>query len=401
MTKGALFANLQAIASSYNATEEWRAVTWLPPYHDMGLVGGLLAPLFWGSSVCIMRPELFLSRPANWLRAISAFRARFSAAPNFAYDYCARRIPDGDLLGVDLSCWAVAVNGAEPVRNSTMDRFSERFQHVGFDPVAFRPSYGLAEATLLVSAGQRVEEPSPAPYPEFPPDRLVSCGPPAKDIEVQIVSPDGVGLTEGRLGEVWVRGPSVAAGYWRNETETRSVFGATLGDRVGFLRTGDTGFMFDGRLYITGRVKDVIVARGRSIHALDVEDSVLELLSDPKAVCAAFVIESEMEELLCVAIGVRPTTTPQSCMDELAARSRSVIRERLGVTLSAVIFTTRNGIPKTSSGKVRRQECRNRLMSGETGVIFAWTTPAARKVFRKSPEERVGRQPPGMMPGTA
>ena len=286
VTHGNIIANEEMIRRAFDQSESSIIVSWLPLYHDMGLIGGVLQPLYLGASCVLMSPVAFLQRPRRWLEVIAEWRATTSGGPNFAYDLCVRKISPAECDGLDLSSWRVAFNGAEPVRNETMDRFAERFGRCGFQRSAFYPCYGLAEATLFVTGGDVEAEPRLASVsaaalqenrivePSEDDGRtLVGCGRPWMDHEVLIVDPEThVPCAPGSVGEIWVAGPSVARGYWNRPDESRRDFEARLSTQEGpYLRTGDLGFFHDGQLFITGRLKDLLIVRGRNFYPHDIE----------------------------------------------------------------------------------------------------------------------------------
>ncbi len=277
ITHGNLIRNQRMIAECFGHGEDTRVVTWLPMYHDMGLIGTALQPLFLGVPCTLMSPVDFLRKPVRWLRAISESRATTSGGPNFAYDYCVRKITREACEGLDLSCWKVAFNGSEPVRSATIDRFADKFAEFGFRRRAMLPCYGLAEATLIVCGkrhdrsprvesltvptGARLQGADAAAAAADNGGSFVSCGSPIGDMQVCVVSPESrTACRDGETGEIWIRGGTVAGGYWRDEAATREALkthppGTT--DHP-FLRTGDLGFVLDGELFVTGRLRDVI-----------------------------------------------------------------------------------------------------------------------------------------------
>ncbi|HEX6864808.1 MAG TPA: fatty acyl-AMP ligase, partial [Thermoanaerobaculia bacterium] len=317
---GNLVHNEEMIRRAFGQSEESVIVGWLPLYHDMGLIGNVLQPLYVGGTCVLMAPVAFLQRPSRWLKAISRYRATGSGGPNFAYELCVRKVGPEEREGLDLSCWEVAYNGAEPVRADTLERFAESFAPQGFRRDAFYPCYGLAEATLFVTGAER------GSFPEVrqvdaealernraeeardgaPSRSLVSCGSAWLDQKIEIVDPETCRpLPEGQVGEVWISGPSVAGGYWNRPEESARTFGARLGesDREGspetFLRTGDLGFLSGGALYLTGRAKDLIILRGRNLYPQDLELTAERSHGDLRPGCgAAFAVEVEGEERL-------------------------------------------------------------------------------------------------------
>jgi acyl-CoA synthetase (AMP-forming)/AMP-acid ligase II len=347
-------------------------VGWLPVFHDMGL-GNVLHVLHATSKLVLMSPEAFLKRPARWLEAISRHRGRTCGGPNFAYDLCVRRVTEEELARLDLKSWEVAFCGAEPVRESTFQRFSERFAPSGFRPTSFYPCYGLAEATLFVAGSQRGSLPKSTTVRASALERgevvscsagdadartLVSCGKPSSTEEVRIVDPaSATPLGEGAVGEIWVRGPAIASGYWGREEESLATFGAHLATGAGpFLRTGDMGFLREGELYVAGRLKDVIIIAGRNLYPQDLEAGVEAAVSAiRKGCCAAFSVEQGGEERLVI-VAEQMGTEPQA--DVVRAIKRT-IAEQHQVGAYAVVLLEKGTIPKTSSGKLERYACRN------------------------------------------
>src|SRR5208337_2553881 len=289
VSHGNLKANLRIIHRTVQHDRNHCVVSWLPHYHDMGLIGNTIYPVVAGSTCCVMAPATFLQRPINWLRAISFYRAATSGAPNFAFDHCVRRTTPEERKSLDLSCWQVAFNGSEPVRAATLDRFVEAFAPHGFRRTSFLPCYGLAEATLLVTGGPRGRGPlcRPADPVALAAGKLqdaqqaaaplVSSGQPQTDHEIIITDPaTGNALPAGHIGEICVIGPSVTAGYWGCPDNATNVATAPAdrGTMHPFLRTGDIGALWNEELYVTGRLKDLIIVDGRNHHAEDIEFTV-------------------------------------------------------------------------------------------------------------------------------
>ncbi len=355
-------------------------VGWLPLYHDMGLIGNVLHPLHVGSSCVLMSPLSFLERPLRWLRAISRHRAHTSGGPNFAYDLCARKVTPAELASLDLSSWKIAFNGAEPVRAETMDRFAEVFAPCGFRREAFYPCYGLAEATLFVSGGDQ-DRPAPtlaartsmlerglvAPADGADARTLVSCGTVRLDQEIAIVHPETRRLcAPAEIGEIWTRSPSVAKGYWQRPEETAHTFGALLAEdpaRGPFLRTGDLGFLRDGQLFVTGRLKDLIIVRGRNYYPQDLELTAEGSHAEARrGCCAAFSVELDGEERLVIALEV--AARDESTARDVAAAVRRAIAEEHELHVHTVTLLAPRCIPKTSSGKIQRHACRQEFLGG-------------------------------------
>lgn len=391
-----LLYNLALIQHRLSYSPSSRIVSWLPLYHDLGLIGGILTPLFVGFPSALMSPLSFLQRPLRWLQAISRQKATSSGGPNFAYDLCVRRIKPEDKEALDLSSWTVAINGAEPVRRETIERFAASFSGCGFQREAFYPGYGLAEATLFVSGGATTDGPSVRTISRtsLGKDRavdvsvegedtltLVSSGRTLKSQRIVVVHPQSlVRQEEGQVGEVWVSGPSVAQGYWNRPEETERTFRARLaGTNEGpFLRTGDLGFMRDGELFVTGRVKDLIVIRGQNHYPQDIE---LTVESSHKALrpdCgAAFSIEVASEERLVIVQEVERRQKPD--VEEVVEAVRQAVAEEHGLQVHAVALIKTGSVPKTSSGKIKRQSCRASFLEDSLEVVGEWREAAMRR----------------------
>jgi acyl-CoA synthetase (AMP-forming)/AMP-acid ligase II len=361
---GALHTNISAIASAWQLTAADRGVFWLPPHHDMGLVGALLTPLAVGFPATLMHPAAFLQRPLRWLELIAAERATFSGAPNFAYDLCVERTTPQERARLDLSSWRTAVNGAEPVSEKTLSRFADAFATAGFDPRALAPGYGLAESVLFVTA-------CGADAPVRVSRNVVSCGRPARGVTVRIVDEGhGCVVGDGATGAIWVAGPSLASGYWQDAAESAAAFGAHLpDDSRGYLRTGDLGWMEGGHLFVRGRAKDVIVVAGRKVHAVDLEHAIREELRDGRRSAAfAAMGEDGGRERLVIVHECAPDT-------DLAA-VRSAIVDALGRAFDLVpdrlVLTTAGAVRVTTSGKTARAATRE---AWRTGAIKEMTCP--------------------------
>jgi acyl-CoA synthetase (AMP-forming)/AMP-acid ligase II/acyl carrier protein len=343
-----LAANTAAIAARFRLTAACRGVSWLPPFHDMGLVGGLLTPMTAGIPVRILQPGDFLKAPLWWLRQVTESGATVSGGPNFAYDLCVRRArTDGELAGLDLSRWRVAFNGGEPVRHRTLAEFARRFAPAGFRPESLVPCYGLAEATLMVSAGHWTGKTRGA---------AVSCGPPVAQQRVVVVDPERrAPAAAGEEGEIWVAGPHVTSGYLSGGTA--ELFGELGGAR--FLRTGDLGYLDRGELFVTGRAKDVMVFRGANFHAEDVEAAALDAAGAAARTAAAFQVDTGAEPLPVLVLEMRGEP------DESQARLvRAAVLARTGLPLGVVVLVPPRTVPRTSSGKVRRGACRDAFLAG-------------------------------------
>ncbi len=387
VSHGNLLRNLLDMDLGWRHTDDSVLVTWLPFFHDMGLIYGILAPLYRGFPCYIMSPLSFLQRPVRWLQAISCYRATHSVAPNFAYELCVQKIKPEEKSGLDLSCWSVAVNGAEPVRQATLDRFAAAFAPNGFRYDSFCPGYGLAEATLKVTAVRKGETPviCTLDRPALEQDRvvpavpgssdsrsLVGCGSTMIDTRIAIVQPEKLILCQpDEVGEIWLAGSTVTRGYWNRIDETASIFAARLGNGQGpFLRTGDLGFIREGQLFITGRLKDMILIRGQNHYPQDIEKTSEEshpALKKP-GFCAAFSVETNGEEKLVV---VQEVGRPGMDLDweDIIGSIRQAISEEHDLQAYKVVLVKTGGVPRTTSGKVQRRACREAYLSGTLPVL--------------------------------
>ncbi len=393
VTHGSLEHNIGLIAEPFgmNAADVL-GLSWLPPFHDLGLIGNLLAAIDHGVTEVIMTPQAFLGDPLGWLRALSHFRATSSAAPNFAYELCAARATPEIIARLDLSCWQTAFNGAEPIRPATLEKFARTFAPCGFRAGAFCPGYGLAEATLAVSAQPRGRGAVTAGFdraalgrhhvlPSSDPAqavRLAGSGVILGGQQVLIVDPDTRRpCAADGVGEIWVAGPSIARGYWANVEATREIFQArTVPDAAGpFLRTGDLGFLHDGQLFITGRRKDLIIIGGTNHYPQDIELTALS--AHPalaEAAGAAFAVTGDDGESLAVVheinLGHRDAD-----FAAVAAALRTAISEEHQLAVSHLALVRFASLPKTSSGKIQRRRCRELFLAGQLDAYL--TTGAA------------------------
>jgi acyl-CoA synthetase (AMP-forming)/AMP-acid ligase II len=357
-------------------------VGWLPFYHDMGLIGNVFQPLFLGVKSVLMSPMTFLTTPAVWLRAISKHRATTSGGPNFAYELCVHKIVPEEIEGVDLSSWRVAFNGAEPVKAHVIDAFIQRFAAYGFRPEAFYPCYGLAEATLFVTGGSPAEPvvTMAVDAEELRQNRvveqsgsstvLVGCGRPNLGQSVVIVDPETLNvLPEGQVGEIWQSGDSVTFGYWGKPEQTHETFAARTADGQGpFMRTGDLGFLKNGELFVSGRLKDLIIIRGRNYYPDDLESAAYQRCQALRpGGAAAFTLSADgtETELVIVAelqrwyLPLLDTNTHRT----LVADVRAQIADLFGLRLAHLVLINPGSMPKTSSGKLRRRHCRELFQS--------------------------------------
>jgi acyl-CoA synthetase (AMP-forming)/AMP-acid ligase II/acyl carrier protein len=389
LTHGNLLHNCSWIQRRFESTAESRGMIWLPPYHDMGLIGGILQPLYVGMPCYLMSPVSVFSSPFSWLRAVSRYRATISGGPNFAYDLCVRRINHEQRATLDLSCWQVAFTGAEPVRAETLERFTEAFAPCGFRREAFYPCYGLAEATLMVSGGKKGAPPRTLSVPKAaleanqvlapPPGEtrgltVVGCGHTLDDQRIVAVHPERLSrCPPTEVGEIWVAGPSVAKGYWGRPEESRETFEARLADtgEGPYLRTGDLGFVHDGEVYITGRLKDLIILCGRNLYPQDLERTAERSHPDLQPGCgAAFSVDEGGQERLVIAYEWIPRRQPD--VGTVAEAVRRGVAEEHEAELYAFVLLKPGGIPKTSSGKIQRRACRGAFLKGTLEAFGEW-----------------------------
>jgi acyl-CoA synthetase (AMP-forming)/AMP-acid ligase II len=376
VTHANLMANETMIADAFGMSPSSVGLGWLPFQHDMGLIGYVLQPVFTGFECVLMTPLQFLKHPLRWLREVTRCRATTSGGPNFAYEMCVAAVErhgDESLAGLDLSSWNLAFVGAEPVRAATLDRFAATFADVGFRREAFYPCYGLAEATLIVSGGRHGE---PSTLWRDPHGHTrVSCGHARTGLEVAIVD-DGVRCDDGVEGEIWVNGASVARGYFGREQASRETFGAELDGRT-WLRTGDLGCVVDGELYITGREKDVVVKNGLNYAAEDLEHTVDELRLAPLHPSGSAVFgydDGEHERLVIVNEIARAAFAE---WDDVADQIVGAIATAHGTPPDEVMFVPRGSIPRTTSGKIRRSECRALYERNDLAEVHRHVTGAA------------------------
>ena len=377
--------NQKRIRDAFEHDERSVVVGWLPLFHDMGLIGNFLQPMYVGCRCVLISPTHFLQRPIRWLRAIAQYGATTSGGPNFAYDLCVDATKPEEREGLDLSSWTLAFNGAERIRTSTLQRFAKTFAPFGFRSDAFYPCYGLAEATLIVTGGRKYAPVVIRDRPELKPasreagaaaiqgtNRVVGCGTALPGHDVRIVDPDTFApLPNGQVGEIWIAGGNIASGYWNKPEATRLSFNATLaGDAGGrrFFRTGDLGFVLEGELFVVSRLKDLIIVRGRNFYPEDLEAAVAAshpLLRHLR--CAVVPVEHEGEERVSVIVEISHRQAID--FDELTwAINRQMVLEH-EVESHHVTFIRQNTLPRTSSGKVQRHLCRLGLERGTLDTV--------------------------------
>lgn len=380
------------IQKAFQLTEKSVSVTWLPSFHDMGLIDGIIQPLYTGFLGVVMSPESFLKNPIVWLQTITKYRATHSGGPNLGYELCVRRITLEQQKILDLSSWVSAYNGAEPIRRKTLDNFSDKFRSSGFKSQYFYPCYGMAEATLMISGGNIEDEPVylnvqseslknnqivEAEKDSKNYQELVGCGHVWQDMELKIVDPEScLECGENQVGEIWVSGSSIAQGYWQEAEKTIATFqakSANTTDERNFLRTGDRGFLRAGELFITGRIKDVIIIWGRNHYPQDIEYSVQESHQALRLDCgAAFTIEIENQEKLVIVQEVERTYLAQLNVNEVFSAIREAVALHHALQVYAIALIKPASILKTSSGKIQRHACRHAFLTETLAIVGQW-----------------------------
>lgn len=394
-----LLVNCRDLAQGWNQDRESKIVSWLPTFHDLGLVYGILTPLLVGCACYLMSPISFLLKPLNWLKIISRYQATHSAAPNFGYDLCVRKFKPEQGKELDLKNWKMALNGAQPVRAETIERFSQTFAPYGFKRQAFSPGYGLAEATLKVAAVRQPDAPmfleiESAALSEnraviaenryLKSQTLVGCGDSEIDTKIQIINPKSLTPCKPmEIGEIWVSGTTVAQGYWNNPEATAETFQAYLRDtgEGPFIRTGDLGFLYKGQLFVTGRLKDLIIIEGRNHYPQDIELTVENNHPALRSGCsAAFSVLVKGEERLVV---VQEVERSYGCNLELATVKQK-IREAVAVEhdlrLYQIALIRHGTISKTSSGKIQRQKCRQQFLNNQLNLLTSSRKSSEKKL---------------------
>jgi acyl-CoA synthetase (AMP-forming)/AMP-acid ligase II len=405
VSHGNLIENSAHINQCFEISADAGSVSWLPVFHDMGLNNGIIQPLYGGRRCVLMPPQSFLQRPVRWLEAVSHYQASISGGPNFAYEMCVRKVTPEQRSALDLSNWKVAYSGAEPVRADTLKRFAATFASCGFRPNFFYPCYGLAEATLIVSGGLVKDEPVLCTTQvaalehngvvetsdrQLNVRTLVGCGHATPDTKIVIVDPESLtARAPDEVGEIWVSAPSVAQGYWNRPEETELTFHAYLADtgEGPFLRTGDLGFLRDDELFVTGRLKDLIIIGGRNLYPHDIELTVEQSHAVVRpGCCVAFSVDVADEERLIIAAEVERRYQPErhqlngesrdysngnhsngrspADLDAVMRAIRRAVAEEHDVRVHAVVILKAGGIPKTPSGKVQRHVCEARFRDG-------------------------------------
>ncbi|WP_180977583.1 AMP-binding protein [Janthinobacterium sp. ROICE36] len=371
-------------------------VNWLPLFHDLGLVTAVLWPVSLGASSTLMAPATFVRDPLLWLQAITRYRGSMCGAPNFAYALCVDKIADASLTKLDLSSWRVAYNAAEPVRAATLDAFGTRFGACGFRPQTFYPSYGMAEATVFISGGNASAAPislvvdrqelaarrvTPVDVGDALATRIVACGAASAPHDLRVVDPESRReLADGQVGEIWFAGPSVSPGYWGLGAQTAEAFGQSICNSdlpAAYLRTGDLGVMVDGELYVTGRIKDLVILNGRNYYPQDIE---LSATAAHRAIrpghVAAFAVEEDLVERLVVVAEVEREHFRSLDVDHVVAAVRQQVLRDHEINADRIVLVKPYKVPVTSSGKIQRRQARAMLLDGTLEVLASSATAA-------------------------
>jgi acyl-CoA synthetase (AMP-forming)/AMP-acid ligase II len=396
VTHGNLIANQVAIQKAFRHDSNSEVASWLPLYHDMGLIGTLLQPLYLGSCGNLMSPLDFLQKPFRWLQMITRFKANTSGGPNFSYDLCVSRVSEEQKASLDLRSWRVAFNGAERVRPETLRRFAEAFAPCGFKAEAFLPCYGMAESTLLAAGAGKDRPPSyrtlhaaaregglandaQRENPASNYVELASCGPPAEGFTLEIVEPEtGVRCGPGEVGEIWLAGSSVADGYWNPPAPEEDPFRAYILNGTGeispdpFLRTGDLGVLLDGELYVAGRLKELIIIEGRNHYPQDIEITVESCHVDIEpGRAAAMAIDVDGNEGLALVIEVDPRVIARNpaVAEGIFKAATRALSETHDLRASIIVLIKRGGLPRTTSGKIQRIACAGAVAAGDLDYL--------------------------------
>ncbi len=410
VSHGNLLYNLSMINKHFDLNTDHQGVIWLPPYHDMGLIGGIMGPIYGDFPCTLMSPLDFLQKPLRWLQAVTKYKGTTSGGPNFAYDLCIKKVTPAQMEALDLSSWLVAFNGAETIRQATIDRFVETFAPCGFRKRAFYPCYGLAEGTLIVAGGIPGHEPITGTFslsaleknnaqdPATPEDatQLVSSGRALDDEQILIVDPDTLKTcpTE-HVGEIWIAGPGVVRGYWNApKKQLKATFQAhTHEGRGPFMRTGDLGFLKEGELFVTGRLKDMMIVRGRNIYPHDIELTLSDAHPALRPGCgAAFAITIDQAEQMVAVQEVNKKDVHDLDLHQLKKDIQALISERHGIRLHDLVFIKHGSVSKTSSGKIRRHACKIAYLESSLKVLTAEAPPSREEKTAQEPIQTVSEQ---------
>jgi acyl-CoA synthetase (AMP-forming)/AMP-acid ligase II/acyl carrier protein len=396
VSHGNLMHNEEMMKVAFQHDEQTVIVGWLPLFHDMGLIFNALQPLYLGVTSIMMPPIAFLQKPYRWLKAITDYRATTSGGPNFAYDLCVRKITPEQKAELDLSSWSLAFNGAEPVRAETLEQFADAFRACGFNLTALYPCYGMAETTLFATGSvkgspavikeidsaallkRQIILPSNSSAGNHSLSKIVGCGQTCLGAEIAIVDPESLArCAPDRVGEIWIASESVAKGYWNQPEVTKQCFNAYLEDTGGgpFLRTGDLGFLYEGELYVTGRLKDVIIIRGRNHYPQDIEFTVGQ--SHPAlrpGSGAAFAVEIEGQERLAIVQEIERTYLRSLDVNQVIEVVYKAVSEQHELQVYSVLLLRTGSIPKTSSGKIQRHACKAGYLAGSLDTVKAWSS---------------------------
>lgn len=391
VSHGNIMHNSEVIYQSFGHSDRTRILMWLPMFHDMGLVGGVIQPLYTGLPAVLMSPIALAQKPLLWLQAISKYKITTSGGPNFAYDLLCQKVTEEQRAGLDLSHWQVAFSGAEPVKAETLAKFAELYQPCGFNQDAFYPCYGMAEATLFITGGSASHYPTityvnqkalttdkietvSSDHPDA--KAVVSCGNTWLGDQIIIVDPQSkTQLRDGCVGEIWTRGQGIGLGYWQKPEQTESTFQATLANNsdTTYLRTGDLGFIQDGELYITGRIKDMMILWGRNHYPQHIEETVESCHPALRPNHgAAFSVEVGGEEQLVVAHEINRSYLRNLNAEEVIGAIRLAVGEQNLANVFAVALLKTGSIPKTSSGKIQRRACQSMFLDGELDTVAQW-----------------------------
>ena len=393
ITHRCLLSNQEMLRLAFGHTKDSIGVSWLPLFHDMGLIGHVIQPVYIGTSCVMMSPVSFVQKPIRWLQAISKYRATTSGAPNFAYDLLCDRVKESQIAQLDLSSWEVAFSGAEPVQVGTLAKFSQRFAACGFNKTAFYPCYGMAEATLMITGGNKAEFPQIKYLDKVALEEnkavavssesgssIVSAGYPWLDGKIAIVDPQSLAeCKDGEIGEIWFSGSNVGRGYWKLADLTQQTFKATLNGRQ-YLRTGDLGFIDRDELYVTGRMKDVLVFWGLNHYPQHIEETVERSHPGLKPNCsAAFSVEVEGKPRLVVAQEIERSHRKSLVMDEVVETIRWQVFQQHFIDIYGIVLIKPGRLPKTSSGKVQRSACKKQFLENGLEVWQQWYLPNVTK----------------------
>jgi acyl-CoA synthetase (AMP-forming)/AMP-acid ligase II len=380
-----LLCNVQSIAAGLGLTRPLRFGGWIPLYHDMGLMGHLLPGLCLGGGCVLMSADAFLRKPLRWLQLIARYGIELSASPNFGYERCLQQPADAAIGELDLSRWKYACNGSEPIKPDTLRAFAARFADTGFRAESFFPCYGMAEATLFVSGRSgrapvvRVIDAAKREAHEFQPvahdapgQEMASSGPPC-GVDLRVVDPrTRQALPEGRIGEIWLRGGGIAQGYWRNEAATRDIFRARCTNGEGpFLRTGDLGSCFSGELFVTGRIKELIIVKGRNLYPQDIEQELRDQHEELATLAGAvFSIPGKGQEDIIVCHEIRRASWSVERLKAMAVAMRATVTREFGVNPVGVLLLPSHSVLRTTSGKVRRGSMRDLFLARALAPLY-------------------------------